>query len=99
MIIAGGNIVYEVLLQNSIPIIFSIANNQDLICGKLYNRRIECLEKYSDIDYSRLLKIIKIYRKNKIDLNDEIFNLLRSEDTLLVAKVLLEIYYSINRGI
>jgi UDP-2,4-diacetamido-2,4,6-trideoxy-beta-L-altropyranose hydrolase len=49
---AGGSTVYEVLSQGTIPIIFSIADNQDLICQKLQSMGLEYLGKYPSIDLS-----------------------------------------------
>ncbi len=59
VITAGGSTVYEVLLQNSIPIIFSMVNNQDLICKELNERGIEYIGKYPHIDYFKIKKLVK----------------------------------------
>ena len=59
VITAGGSTVYEVLSQNSMPIVFSIADNQDLICRELEDRGFEYLGKYPEIEYCKLKMIIK----------------------------------------
>lgn len=92
VITAGGSSVYEVLTQSSIPILFSIADNQDLICKKLGGLGIEYLGKYPDIDYTRLVKIIETPEYRKIDFSDQIFKLVNGDGARLVAKtILLEI--------
>lgn len=88
VITAGGSTVYEVLSQNSIPIIFSIADNQDLICRRLIDMGVEYLGKYPNIDYNRLLEVIKDFREYKIDVNKEIFNMIKGDGSTVVAKVL-----------
>jgi len=55
VITAGGSTVYEVLSQNKFPIIFSLADNQDMICSKLKDKGISYIGKYPDIKYTSLL--------------------------------------------
>ena len=58
VVTAGGSTVYEVLSQKSIPIVFSIADNQDLICKGLKDNNISYIGKYPDIKYSKIYEII-----------------------------------------
>lgn len=55
VITAGGSTVYEVLSQKKFPIIFSLADNQDMICSKLQDKGISYIGKYPDIKYANLL--------------------------------------------
>lgn len=89
VITAGGSTVYEVLSQKSIPVVFSIADNQDLICKKLKEMGTEYLGKYPNIDYPILAKVIRKLWNNRIDINDKIFNLVSGNSSLLLAKILV----------
>ncbi|MBU5436662.1 hypothetical protein KQI42_01505 [Tissierella sp. MSJ-40] len=89
VVTAGGSTVYEILSQKSIPIIFSIANNQDFICKELSDIGIEYLGKHPNIEYHLLDKIIKKIQYDKRYKNDEIFNIVNREGALLVSKILL----------
>lgn len=89
VITAGGSTVYEVLSQKSIPIVFSIADNQDFICKELSDIGIEYLGKYPDIEYSKLATIINSLKSNKVDMYAGEFNIVNGEGSLLVAKRLI----------
>lgn len=58
VITAGGSTVYEVLSQQRVPIIFSIADNQDLICKELEAVGVGYLGKYPEINYNEIRKRI-----------------------------------------
>ncbi len=94
VITAGGSTVYEVLLQKSIPIIFSIADNQDLICRELRDIGVEYLGKYPNIDYSELIRILKQIEDYRFYLDDGVFNTVKGNGTILVAKILLSQLYN-----
>lgn len=88
VITAGGSTVYEVLSQRSIPIIFSIADNQDLICKELSDIGIEYLGKYPDINYNMIINNIK--RSNiRIYSKDEMFSLIKGDGAKVTAEILM----------
>lgn len=91
IITAGGSTVYEALLQRSIPILFSIADNQDLICKELNDLGIRYLGKYPDIWYSRLVDIINNLNSNSTsDLHSSVFDLVTGKGVLSIAKLLIK---------
>lgn len=90
VITAGGSTVYEVLSQRSIPIIFSIADNQDQICKKLKDMGVEYLGKYPNIAYSKLKRLLDQIQKDYI-FNEKIFDIINSEGAKVVAKKIINI--------
>lgn len=91
VVTAGGSTIYEVLSQRSIPIVFSIADNQDLACKGLNHFGVEYLGKYPNIDYSRLAKAIEKLKANKAeDMYSSLFNLVNNNGAYLVASIILE---------
>lgn len=74
VITAGGSTVYEVLSQKSIPIVFSIADNQDLICNELKNSGIVYIGKYPNINYDILKRSIVSYFSQNINNELNIIN-------------------------
>lgn len=58
-ITTGSSTVYEVLSQKTLPIIYSVADNQDMICESLRNKGAAYIGKYPDIDYKGLKSIIE----------------------------------------
>lgn len=89
VITAGGSTVYEVLSQNTIPIIFSIADNQDLICKELSYMGIDYIGKYPNINYTGLLPIIKTFEGKKVSLSDEVFDMVNVDGANVIAGKLL----------
>ncbi|MDR7856909.1 hypothetical protein [Tissierella sp.] len=89
VITAGGSTVYEVLSQRSIPIIFSLADNQDLICKELGNMGVNYLGKHPRIDYDSLDRLIESYCYKNITLKDVTLDLVRNYSTLSTAKIML----------
>lgn len=89
VVTAGGSTIYEILSQKCTPVLFSIADNQDLACQTLSKMGIEYIGKYPDIDYSKLGKIIEGLDNKIINKNDKIFNLVNGKGALLVAKALI----------
>ncbi|ABW20040.1 PseG/SpsG family protein [Alkaliphilus oremlandii] len=89
VITAGGSTVYEVLSQNTIPIIFSIADNQDLICKELSNIGIDYLGKYPSISYDRLDELIGRYCYKNMILKDGTLDLIGGQSTLSTAEIIL----------
>ncbi|MBM7615381.1 PseG/SpsG family protein [Alkaliphilus hydrothermalis] len=55
VITAGGSTVYEILSQKKIPIVFSWADNQDLICRKLKDKGIPFIGKYPHINFNSIV--------------------------------------------
>lgn len=93
VITSGGSTVYEVLSQRSIPIIFSMADNQDLICNELRKMGIRYLGKYPDINYSLLKRYIQELSNKSIEEFEKIYNIIEGEGAKLVAsRILDEIY-------
>lgn len=94
VITAGGSTVYEVLSQKSIPIVFSIADNQDLICKALQQMGIPYLGKYPDIHYSKLGELIEKLQNKEIDERKKIFNLIDGKGAVTTANILMGKRYS-----
>lgn len=90
VVTAGGSTVYEVISQKSIPIIFSLADNQDLICKELSQMGIEYLGKYPDINYLALEEKITELKRIGISENNLIYNLVDGNGAKLVANRILE---------
>lgn len=93
VITAGGSTIYEILSQKSIPIVFSMADNQDLVCKVLNQMGVEYLGKYPNIDYSRLGELIERLQNKEIDENNEIFSLVNIKGAIFTANILI---YQIN---
>lgn len=91
VITAGGSTIYEVLSQKSMPIVFSIADNQDLICKELMRMGVNYIGKYPYIDYSLLMGMIDILKCNKVIHNNKIFGLVKGDGAKLVAEAILSI--------
>lgn len=89
VITAGGSTVYEILSLKSIPILFSIADNQDLICTTLNQMGIEYIGKCSNIDYSILSSLLEKEYNKGIDQGDELYKLAIGEGILFVAQKIL----------
>ena len=91
VICAGGSTVYEVLSQKKLPIIFSIADNQDQICDYLNNSGLVYLGKYPDMDYKKLKNaVIKFDESRYRDLKGS-FQKLDGKGAIRVAKAIFEI--------
>jgi spore coat polysaccharide biosynthesis predicted glycosyltransferase SpsG len=89
IITAGGSTVYEILSQRRIPIIFSMADNQDLICRELNLMGVEFLGKYPKIEYNRLKQIIYKLQLKRSKLSGNIFNMINNRGAILVAKEII----------
>lgn len=90
VVTAGGSTVYEVLSQKSIPIIYSLADNQDMICRELSQMGVEYLGKYPDINYLVLEEKIKGLQSKVISEDNIIYNLVDGNGAKLVARKILE---------
>lgn len=86
---AGGSTVYEVLSQRSIPVVFSIADNQDLLCKELDNIGVQYLGRHPNIEYSKLVQLIKAFQVDKVHLNNKIFDIVKGNGVIEVAKAIL----------
>lgn len=91
VVTAGGSTIYEVLSQGSFPIMFSIADNQDLVCSELSKSGIPYIGKYPNIEYSRLPALFEMFEDKKVELNSEVFNQVNGDGAIIVAKILLEL--------
>ena len=89
IVTAGGSSVYEILSQRSIPILFSIADNQNLICKRLSNMGVVYIGRYPKIDYNKLVREIKIAERDNVNLKHKVFNLVNSNGANLVADMML----------
>lgn len=89
-ITAGGSTVYEVLSQKCIPIVYSIADNQDLICQELKSIGVKYLGKYPNIEYVRLKNIIRNFQHKEEGINNNIFKVINSKGAILVAKNIID---------
>lgn len=88
VITAGGSTVYEVLSQRSMLSVFSIADNQDLICKELNDMGVEYLGKYPNIEYSRLRESLeKLEEDCKFD--EKIFDMVTGEGSKSVANEII----------
>ena len=90
VVTAGGSTVYEVISQKSIPIMLSLADNQDLICRELSQMGVEYLGKYPDINYLVLEEKIKGLQSKVISEDNIIYNLVDGNGAKLVARKILE---------
>lgn len=86
VITAGGSTVYEVLSQKSVPIIFSIADNQDLICRKLSDIGIVYLGKFPHINYGEIIENIEKSINEEVHELDYIKDLLDGNGASRTAK-------------
>lgn len=89
IITACGSTIYEVLSQKSMPIIFSIADNQDLLCKELINNGVEYFGKYPNIDYLKLKYAIKRGIDTGINEKNRLFDLIDGKGALIVANILV----------
>ena len=89
VITAGGSTVYEVLSQGSVPILFSIADNQDLICEELRREGLAYLGKYPHIEYEALSGFIDKKYDDQAVLDKEIFSRIDGKGVSRLAKILL----------
>lgn len=92
IITAGGSTVYEVLSQKSMLVVFSIADNQDLICTTLKKMGVEYLGKYPHINFFKLSSVLRKVYIEDFDRKDELNNIVTGKGTLLVARKILDIY-------
>lgn len=92
IITAGGSTVYEILSRKKHPVIYSIADNQDLICRTLSEMGVEYLGKYPNIDYSRVNLIIKRLFGSE-DKENNIFNQITGKGVFLVSESILDILF------
>lgn len=74
-ITACGSTTYEVISQNTIPIIFSMANNQDKVCKYLASLGVLSIGKYPQIKYRLINKNIIKFIKQKSIYNYEVHSL------------------------
>jgi len=89
VITAGGSTVYEVISQRSIPVIFSIVDNQDLMCGALQEMGVEYLGKYPNIDYSKLRGLLERLEQDGT-FDEKIFDITNNEGAKIVANTIIE---------
>lgn len=90
VITAGGSTVYEILTMNSIPIIFSLADNQDLICRELENLGIGYLGKYPKIKYEQIIREIEIKKDLELSGFNNQINLLDGKGASITASKIIK---------
>lgn len=90
---AAGSTVYEILLQKSIPILFSIATNQDKAYDSFTKLGVYGIGKYPNIDYYAIPSIIK---DSPDRAHQQLFDIIDREGASRVAQVILSAihYYS-----
>lgn len=93
VITAGGSTAYEILSQKSLPIIFSLVDNQDLICNELSNMGVKYLGKYPDINYLFLEDITKELLDKGLNENNKTYDLVDGKGAKLVASRIVEEIY------
>ena len=89
VITAGGSTVYEVLSQKSIPILFSIADNQDLLCKTLNQCGISYIGKYPNINYGKLCSLLEQLSNEDINKENEINSLVTGNGAVYTAKSII----------
>lgn len=88
-ITAGGSTVYEVLSQGSMPLVFSLADNQDYLCKALRDMGIVYLGKYPHIDFGSLRsKLLKLKNEGTGKYKD-IFKLVDGSGAMTTAKAII----------
>ncbi|TVY07205.1 PseG/SpsG family protein [Paenibacillus cremeus] len=88
VITAGGSTIYEVLSQRTMPIIFSIADNQDIACKYFLTLGISYIGKHPQIEYNDLNKEIIHLMDQPNCYNDAIFDLVDGRGAKRVIEVI-----------
>lgn len=90
---ACGTSIYEILRLNKIPIIYTLADNQEKIAKKIEEYGIVNLGNYNNLDYNSLGNIVdEQIRKTEKKKNElkELFRIFDGQGSLRVAKYILE---------
>lgn len=101
VITAGGSTIYEVLSQRRLPLIFSLADNQDLACSKFQEAGLKFLGKYPNIKFDLVLSEIEKLQSNSNgagNVNNRLDLDIDGRGALRIAVSLLEIINSQKRG-
>ncbi|MFA7689036.1 MAG: hypothetical protein WCX96_03000 [Bacilli bacterium] len=89
VITAGGSTVYEVLSRGSIPMVFSIADNQDILCKALEEMGIEYLGKYPHMYFDNLGTRISRIQNEEISKYSDIFKLVDGQGAINTARAII----------
>jgi spore coat polysaccharide biosynthesis predicted glycosyltransferase SpsG len=87
VITASGSTVYEVISQKSIPIIFSLAENQNIAYKHFQESGIKTIGIFPDIHYNEIIHALK--QTDKID-NAKLYNLIDGKGALRVAHQIIQ---------
>lgn len=87
-ITSGGSTVYEILSQKTVPIIFSMADNQDRACESFAKEGVMYIGKHPQIEYDTINGIISRLMEEKILYSKEIFNLVDGKGVRRVLEVM-----------
>ncbi|QNO13409.1 hypothetical protein HYG86_00785 [Alkalicella caledoniensis] len=70
-ITAGGSTIYEIISQNSIPLIFSLAENQEKICDTFMKEGINYFGAFPKINFDSLYECTRLYlnAEQKVETN------------------------------
>jgi spore coat polysaccharide biosynthesis predicted glycosyltransferase SpsG len=88
VITAGGSTIYEVLSQNVKPIVFSMADNQDMTCRSLADLGVLFLGKYPHIQYDNLGNYILKTENDHRRLWNERFSMIDGQGVFRVVNCL-----------
>ncbi len=89
-ITAGGSTVYEVLSQKTIPIIFSIADNQDVICEYLERKGVLYIGKYPEIKYNAIDENIMTLMQENTYCHNDIFIIEDGQGTTRIIEAICQ---------
>lgn len=67
VITAGGTTVYEVLRMRKNLMVYSLADNQDMLCRALEDQGITFLGRYPDIQYKKILQLKSVNKITKLN--------------------------------
>lgn len=90
---AGGSTIYEVISQHTIPIIFSMADNQDLACHSFADLGVVYIGKYPEISYDDLeYKLQKSMEESSTLSNESIFSLIDGQGAKRVVEMIFSFF-------
>lgn len=90
VVTAGGSTVYETLNLGTKLIIYSLADNQNLLCQSLRKMGIPYLGKYPELDYAALGQLIAELRTSEVKREKPPYSLISGDGALVVARKSVE---------
>lgn len=87
VITAAGSTVYEVLSQKTFPIIFSLAENQNIAYEYFRKKGIQSIGVFPNINYNGLINSLK--KSNKTE--EDVYNMIDGKGALRVAREIMKI--------